>query len=250
MNLIEQAKIASLKPTWAPFRGWSLIFTPFAADADGNSLPAGLARIFDTAVQGEWLAKYLLCSLPADTYHVTVCDLINDSNVGVLPPDCAGTWLDALATPNLTPPEPLLRMIEDAGLNAVSLNDSSVELEFSRLFTAQGRMLGALLKPRKDTAAYRELIAARTALQNALFPLTGHAARPYSPHITLGYFANGQGGARAEHEIEPLQRRLETELSGATFRPTTVGLYSFCDMATYRLLPASPTPQRDDQPSA
>jgi hypothetical protein len=239
MNLIEQAKIASLKPTWASFRGWSLIFAPFAADSGENSLPAGLAKIFDPAVQAEWLAKYLLCSLPAETYHVTVCDLINDSNVGMLPPDDAEAWLDALATPNLTPPEPLLRMIEDSGLNAMSLNENSVELEFSRLFTAQGRMLGALLKPRNETAAYREMIAARTALQNALFPLTGQIARPYSPHITLGYFANRHGGEQAEHVIAPLQRRLEAELSEATFRPAAVGLYSFSDMATYRLLPAS-----------
>ncbi len=60
--------------------------------------------------------------------------------------------------------------------------------------------------------------------------------REWSPHVTLGYFANEQRGRLAEACVEDWTRRFRERLGGCRLTLLSVGLYGFSDMASCFML--------------
>jgi hypothetical protein len=228
---IAHPKIASLKPTWSPFSGWSLIFMPFGVTGDEDDLFARLRTAFGSPSQAQWSGTHHLCPLPAESYHVSYCDLINQGNMCPLVGEhaLAGGSFELTAEP----PRWLLRAIEDAGLNGIM--PDPVEFVFSHVSTSHGRMLGVMLEPIGNSLEI--LLPARARLQQLLHEVCGLPQNAYSPHLTLGYFPNQEIGRRADNEAVPaLQEKLKERLAGTVARFNAIGLYAFTDMISYKLL--------------
>lgn len=229
---IAHPKIASLKPTWAPFAGWSLIFMPFGETDAENDLFKRLRTTFDERSQERWRNNYALCPLPEDTYHVSYCDLINQGNQRLLTGEAAGGAGDTFAL-SAEPPPWLLQAIADAGLSTDAMR-SPVEFGFSQVATSHGRMLGVMLEPIGN--GLKVLLEARAKLQELLHKICGLPETAYAPHVTLGYFPNQEVGGHVDRDALPaFQDELRSALSGSVARFHAIGLYTFTDMISYKL---------------
>ncbi len=251
MIAITNEKIADLKPTWASFRGFTLLFDPPGqglsrsaglayVDGDVEADPAlvlyralrdGLARLEpDVLAQ-----RYLFCPLPSASYHVTVWDGVNDANLQQVRdehrvsghqflrdlPDslAAATWFSELS----------------AADHLLDL-DLPLHFRFERLAQWGHVSLVAQLAPRDDTSAdaLLRLNAARACLSDVFSRRFGVAPHPvYVPHVTLGYFANRDRAEQASPLVEGWNAVLREQTTGLHLEARRVGLYGFTDMATF-----------------
>jgi hypothetical protein len=234
--LITNPKLIGLEPRWAPFRGISLLFVNPASKAD-----AGLYRTLQEGLAGlehdELITKKLFRLLPVTTHHVTVWDGINDGNLPQVVPGYRPAWerfLDEI--PNPASPDDLLREVLESEL--LTRQDWGLRLRCEQIENWSNISLVARLGPADEISEtnLQQLIAARDALSDifeARFCVRPHPC--YTPHITLGYFANDERaqttGADVERwnieilkrmngQILPLQRILPSLFQDMT---------SFCD---------------------
>lgn len=88
--------------------------------------------------------------------------------------------------------------------------------------------VGALLNPGKD------LSSRRTELSEAARHVLGLSfSRGYSPHVSLGYFANREHGQVAEARIEHWTETFREELKDSIVTYSSLDVYGFTDMASF-----------------
>lgn len=249
MFSITNDKVAGFVPRWAGFRGFSLLFDPpgdgfaplgpclrLACDVAGDAalgfysaLCDGLARLDPDLLT----AAYLFCPLPTPSYHVTVWDGANDGNRTLVAPDrrpaleslLAGLP-DALALPHeMTAPalaSPLVRR-----------PDWDIEFRFSRL-AIRGALVARLAPTEASQGAYAEFVAERHRLNDSFDESFGIAAyEDYTPHVSLGYFANREGAQAARPCLPDWNALFEERMRGLTLTCRRASLYGFTDMATF-----------------
>lgn len=227
---IQHPKIASMDPSWAPFAGWSMIFSPIGGDGNTKLLLARIAKGFSESLRDIYAKNFSLCPLPPSTYHVTFCDLINQGNAMDVFPDVRADWQRGLEDAALRPPPHLWSILDRAGLASGSLQ-SKVGFEFESITTGNGKYLAVKLRPVRIND-FAKLINIRDQL-NALLPkrpVRGH----YTPHITLGYFADPQLGKLAVVEEPSINEIVESAFQRQTLHFSTIELYAFSDMVSYR----------------
>ncbi len=238
---ITNAKLASLAPTWRPYRGVSVLF-----DNPGTRLHPDVVRLEDIAVveperqrlyddlacavadgDEDWGDRHGLCPLPRHSYHVTVCDGPNQHS-GI---PSVSTLLDGLPA-SLERLTDELVVMTDARVLAVAA-DNAVRLAVSEI-VVQGHVLAARLvpvDPLSDIALDR-ITSARAELVDGLWTVFRLRTQQWHPHVSLGYFPNRHAAAAAGAALPAAYQDLPTVLdTSITFASAAV--YGFTDMASF-----------------
>jgi hypothetical protein len=251
MTRIAHRKIAGLEPVWAPFAGFSVLFDNPGAQAERSrpgtrlapriepfpeldfysGLAGGLRRMGGAGLTLE----YALWLLPPATYHVTAWDGVNPDNVEALSPGDrteVQRFLEALPASLAAPPK-ALDLVTRSTL--VSSGPAPIELGYDSLTLGEDSALVARLAPAASSQpAFARLLEARGALSEAAHEALGiDLARPYQPHVSLGYFAHEEGAAAARPRLAEWDRLLSETLSGRRIGFGPLGVYAFSDMATF-----------------
>ena len=194
-----------------------------------------LAGSLDSIGRDMLVDTYLFCPLPAHSYHVTVWDGLNDGNAGDVLEHYRPGVKDYLAglPRSLLADNAFTGLADDSPLGR---ENWTIRLKFDRLLKWGDRVLVARLAPadrdserelkiivdhRRDLSArFRERFKARTTVD-------------YSPHVSLGYFANTQYAGLATPQISRWDDVVRRKVDGLTIAFTGISLYGFTDMATF-----------------
>lgn len=243
---ITQPKISSLAPSWHRFRGATILFAslgfeapPSDMAASGGDEPAGslfaeLGAFVGALKDDPWRLSHGLCPLPVGSYHVTFADLVHDGNFCKLPAAMRACFGGDGIVAGAEYPEPLADAVRKSGLLSVPATtfrpDGLVVMNRSAL---------VLTLRARNRAAFAAALIARERLSVTLADAFGVTLQPFLPHVSLGYFANKQCAASAEHDVAEMGARLLPGLRnrGFTFAPPAP--YVFTDMATYRRIDCS-----------
>ena len=242
---LTNPRIASLTPTWASFRGFTLLF-----DNPGHGLGANAGdRVLTTDPETDFYkavrtalaeidserqaAEFGLCWLPADTYHVTAWDGINDANVADVTPqysDQANEFLTGLPH-SLREPAPFTLFAEE------HLCDwqRPLTFRFESLVNWRNHALGAQLCPVTEGRANFAAFEARRAMLNDGFhaEFGTKASSEYGPHSTLGYFANEDDAERSHAQLAAWQSVFVHRLHGHVLRLQQISLYGFTNLTHF-----------------
>lgn len=267
MITITNKKMRGFEPCWAPFKGFSLLFDNLgngfstinensklvklncSVDTDPNlKLYKVLASALDQIGRNTLTNTYLFGPLPSYSYHVTVWDGINDDNILSVPDTSDRTQIERFL--NTLPASFLqsnqsnnfLSQIRESGLVKTNWE---ICFEFDKLVKWGNSMLVACLKPADQTSTILEEIKKRREeLYNKFQGSSGiHITIPhweYSPHVSLGYFANQELAELATPHInlwdsvirKEIRRIADTE-GNPTIKFNRISLYGFTDMATF-----------------
>ncbi len=203
----------------------------------------------------ELFAAYRFFALPSQSYHLTVCDGLNQEN------------LDD-QTKHLVPTDQLLleeflyglpmTLCQSNPFTAVAMASPLIQsgwnitYEFDELTNWGGKVLVARLKPKKgdpqSQKQFRRIKKVRDELYNQFedkfYPgADKKSAKPnktdtkqqrsYNPHISLGYFGNIQRGDAAQKRIDRWTEIFKKHTKNRTITFNKIGLYGFTDMATF-----------------
>ena len=251
MITITQNKVAGFEPRWAPFAGFSVLF-----DNPGDSLAmdGGLSRVacapavggpldlyarigeaMDKLDRDLLIRTYLFCPLPPSSYHVTVWDGINVDNIGSVRPPVRSDWSEFLEglPSTLTAPPASMAVVTGSALKTWS---GSISFQFEKLVLWGNQVLVARLRPTEGTSEQSlvNLSSRRTELSEAAGHDLGCSfSRGYSPHVSLGYFANREHGQLAETRIEHWTERFRIGLRDSIITYSSLDVYGFTDMASF-----------------
>ncbi len=252
MTLITNEKVTSLKPVWAPFHGFSLLFDnpgkglkpmgglkKIACGVDsgqGLSLYKAFAESMDIIGPDKLMNTYLFCSLPNNSYHVTMWDGVNDGNSSII------------TTPHRVELERYLRDFPDAfsktgkvieTVNAspiVTKSDWNIRFRFEKLTIWSKKVLVACLSPVDEVSEniLNQMLIERKKLNDRIGGLLDMDMRiGFKPHVSLGYFANTDFASRCNENLEGMQKIFNQKTEKLSIVFNSVSLYGFTDMATF-----------------
>lgn len=250
MITISNQKVAGFEPRWADFRGYSLLF-----DNPGNSLTSSDALLnldneIDTdpelgfyralnnsiaAIGREMLMRcYLFCPLPPSSYHVTVWDGGNAANVA----DTALPYRPELEEQLRGLPSSLAQknsLTETVLSSALAGYEGEIVFRFDRLLKWGNGVLVAALAPSEETKAqFQHLIQLRERLSGEFTERYSlKSSLRYSPHVSLGYFANQESAQQATPCIEEWSAKVGEQVGNQCLRFGSISLYGFTDMAHF-----------------
>lgn len=251
MFSITNEKVAGFTPRWAQFRGFSILFdnpgdclTPsgsclyLACDVEADAALGFYKALRDSLAQLNpdlLTAAYLFCPLPPPSYHVTVWDGANDGNGSFVVSDrrpalerLLPALPDALALPQ--------EMTEPARASPlVRRHDWNIKFRFDRLVIWGGVVMVARLSPTEASQkAFAAFVEERRRLNESFRAVFGIGASPnYTPHVSLGYFANRAGAQLATPCLHDWNALFEERMQGSTLSFQGASLYGFTDMATF-----------------
>lgn len=251
MITITQNKVAGFEPRWAPFAGFSLLFDnpgdsltvdgdlakiTCASAAQGPlDLYSGLEKALEDLDRDLLIRTYLFCPLPPSSYHVTVWDGINVDNIWSVKPAVRSDWsvfLNGLA-PSLNGPPASMEVVTRSALGKWS---GSISFQFEKLTLWGNQVLVARLQPAEEASerSLKDLSARRKDLSEAAGRELGvNFSRSYSPHITLGYFANQEHAQIAHARMEHWTERFMAKLRESVITYASLDIYGFTDMASF-----------------
>ena len=252
MITITNLKVSGFAPQWAPFRGFSLLFDNPGEDKQQDGDLLNLRCSVDTNPQirlyqtfAESLGKigrdllmttYLFCSLPSYSYHVTVWDGVNDSNVSQINSEYRAElerFLNKLPN-SLSQPTVFSRLIDHSPL--VTSKTWGITFKFTQLALWGHQVLVALLASAdaESQRAFDRIVEERKILSNKVNELLGvHMSQEYSPHVSLGYFANKEHAELAINRVDTWTEMFQKDTCGLTITYNTIRLYGFSDMSTF-----------------
>lgn len=249
MIQITSTKIEGFAPLWKTMRGWSLLFDRPGADAASAQLVRyghnpdirffeRLSAAFDPQAQQAMLRDFLLCFLPSDSYHVTVLDGVNDDILPLIALEYRpvfSAYLEGMRR-SLALPEPFAYLIGRSDL--VQKKDWDIHFEFKELsLWAHSQALTVQLAPADAPSAVRlaSLTMARANLNTRLETIlqTQLVKKPFTPHITLGYFANLEGLQLAKTHLAEWSDRVKSAVAGETITFDKVSIHGFSNMASF-----------------
>ena len=241
MITITNPKIAGFQPIFSEFRGFSCLFEPLAGDENSASLYRLLHESLKKLGPVQMANTYLFCPLPFPSYHVTVWDGVNDSNVDAITTKHREYFRSYLKKVNtsleLEPP------FQEWIANSPLMKEKSweIRLKFRKLsLWMGGPVLVAQLDAadKKSEARLKMLEKERKALYECFeAELGSEMYRGYTPHISLGYFANEEGAHLAKEKLKDWNGTFAETLEGAIIKFDSISLYGFDDMANFFRLP-------------
>ena len=250
MFSITNEKVAGFTPRWAPFRGFSILFDPpgtglvrsgnrldLACDVESDPALGFYKRLRDALARLDpdlLTATYLFCPLPPPSYHVTVWAGGNDGNVTTV----LGEHRRKLETLLANLPESLGAGHE---LTAPALAspltqraDWDIEFRFDHL-AVRSALVARLAPTEASEDTYREFVEEERRRLNAAsreaFGISTYDN--YTPHVSLGYFANREGAQAAAPCLRDWNEAFREQMRGQTVTFRRAGLYGFTDMATF-----------------
>lgn len=254
MITITNQKIIDLAPNWAPFRGFTVLFNSPNSHIliDGklqqvyNNLSCqtnvpifyqGLHLAIDELDSYNLLKKYLFCSLPSYSYHVTACSGADEGNLHLIPHtyhDKLSTFLNELPTSLINSSGDIVELTRSSTL--FNKRDWNLKFEFDHLLKWNNHVLLACLSPTKECLQnYKSFLNARNELLEAFQSKLGipWPENYYIPHVTLGYFANEEFAQLSTSVIKEWEALIREKLIGAYLEFQSVDLYGFMDMVTF-----------------
>jgi hypothetical protein len=250
MKTITNPKLISLKPGWAAYRGFSLLFD----NPGGGCTPAGAGLLKLDCQPNESLALYKafgpflqeinlqqlqdefsFCPLPFYSYHVTVWDGLNEGNLPHLEDDAQESlraYLENMPALLFSPNQ----FTTAAHQSPLARQAWQIELVYTGLAKWSNQSLVALLGPkdRESQKVFVQISNYRRQLNAGYRETFGVKMRDgYHPHVTLGYFANQDMAARATPYIEMWETILRDTVAGLKISFSTISLYGFDDMVTF-----------------
>ena len=250
MRFIDNPKIAWVGPTeFRRFAGASLCFRNpgtaatqltsgyYRLDSHPGAInPAPLYMAIHNGLAKDigiiFALEHGLCPLRMETYHVTMCDLVNDANVGCLHEEFQSQWVrflqDIPGSLTAPLPKPLLPSDAEFGVPEIRFRFKALELWES------DRALVAVLAPVSGTEAAASTIEERRSTIDAAFVGCGKPLNaPWTPHITIGYFASISDLVFAKNYLPRWSADIALRTAQATVSFSRVCLYVFEDMQTY-----------------
>ena len=228
---ITNPKLIGLEPRWAPFRGVSLVFDSPDDDALLRALRAGVAALSRDSL----ITEHYLRPLPPASYHVTVWDGVNDGKLPEVVPEFRAEWERFLqAIPTESFPDHLFREVRNSEL--VACPDWDLRLRCARIENWSDVSLVAHLEPSDDASAerLRRIRIAREALTEAFGNKFGVRPHPdYTPHVTLGYFANAGLAASSAPAVARWNAALMRKTADLVLGLRRVHLSAFSDMTSF-----------------
>ena len=246
---VTNPKVAGLDPVWRPYAGVSLLFDnpgrlprarggvrPLTATRAGGA-PLLEALVGVSALLGADRLRdaYGVCPLPPPTYHVTICDGVNELQAPGVEPGVAravSTLLRGLPESIAQLPDSLTflgaaEVLDAARTNPVSFRAAEI--------VGWGSVLAVRLAPASsdDESALATIAEARDGLVAAIGAQLGIRVQAWRPHVSLAYFADRTGAAAAEAEIPEWNRMVLESVGDATVRFSSASLYGFTDMVTF-----------------
>lgn len=252
MITVANPKVAGFAPRWAAFRGFSILF-----DNPGNSLTRSGNRLDLTcdvdadselgfykalrdsldSLNVDLLTRtYLFCPLPPPSYHVTVWDGGNDGNVREVFNEQRHkleAFLSGLPDTLMRPNE-LTEMTAASPL--VTKRDWNIRFRFDQLVKWGNSVVVARLAPADSSSAqvFDELVSERAHLSARFRRAFGISPSDrYSPHVSLGYFANREAAQLATPCMDGWNRDFEARMQGTALLFRQASVYGFTDMATF-----------------
>lgn len=256
MFTITHNKIAGFEPRWAPFTGFSLLFdnpgpsTSTTGDHLKISCPSEpdgpldfyfrLEQAVDALDRDLLTRTYLFCPLPTSSYHVTAWDGINTDNVSHLHSNLRSDWrafLQGIPRSLGTPPESMAIITES---ELAGRSPGTISFRFQKLSLWGNQTLVARLSP-VDAASktnMKDLVTARTELCRAAKRKWGtHTPESYSPHVSLGYFANREHAQLASAHLSNWTERFRSKLEQPAISYDSLDVYAFTDMVSFFKIP-------------
>lgn len=252
MFIITKPKVAGFVPEWAEFKGFSILFDnpgdrllPLHENDSLKMLSNDVAseashfykRLNDTLAQFPEITRtYLLCPLPFHSYHVTLWDGVNDANVQEVSREHRLDAEDLLRDlPGSFSEESKFLNVEGEPLR-ISMEES-VQFEFDKLTKWGNSVLVARLKPSDADSerALHKIEQQRASLINRYKERFGleTCSLPYSPHVSLGYFANQELAELSTPMVEYWNEQFLANTGGHTIAFCSNSFYGFTDMATF-----------------
>lgn len=251
MITVTNPKVAGFTPVWAPFQGFSLLFdnpgdhlSVFHDQAELKMINCNTnhpALTFYKSLEDtlstfkQLFSTYLFCPLPSYSYHVTLWDGLNDGNKNTIEGSARYEVEQGLFS----------KIPSSYGINneLVKLNQSTfklnspIEFQFDRLSKFSNLGISAWLKPanEKSENTLQVLKEQRRRYLDLYYEYYGihTASLNYTPHVSLGYFANKELGELASPQMERWNEQFERNTKGKTIQFSSYSLYGFHDMATF-----------------
>ena len=256
MITISNNKVAGFNPRWAQFPGFSLLFdnpgqgfTLMAPDLlkldcpvaqssrdDGLVLYRSLTQALRQFNLDRLVNNYLFCPLPPYSYHVTVWDGLNTDNRGsVLSPHQEQITQFLENMPDSFSADALFSPIINES-ELVNGRDLTISYQFDHLYKWGNIGLVCALTPASDTD--RQTHEHITTLRHRLYEKFGTQFGgvnewPFTPHISLGYFANAELAEQTTPHVEDWHEIVQQKAAGQTITFNNISLYGFTDMATF-----------------
>jgi hypothetical protein len=252
MFFITNPKVAGFIPQWSPFRGFSILFDNPAdglLPLDENGYLKMLScdkatpelEFYKTLNQTlslfpEISSTYLFCPLPFHSYHVTLWDGINDANVQNVSREYRFDAEDLLQDLSNS----FLKISDFFGVNGQPLKiimEEPIEFQFDKLIKWGNSVLVARLKPSNANSEIRlqKIEKQRENLIKKYKERFGleTCGLSYSPHVSLGYFANKELAELSTPMIEYWNEQFLLDTRAHTITFYSNNLYGFNNMATF-----------------
>ena len=250
MITISNQKVAGFEPRWADFRGYSLLF-----DNPGQSLtPSGALLVLNCQVEIDpelgfykalnlaltnigremLIRSYLFCPLPPPSYHVTVWDGGNNAN-SASAASAHRSELEAQLR-GLPLSLPQKNTLTDVVLGSPLAGfQGDLIFRFDRLLKWGNSVLVARIIPTEECEdRYQQMVDLRAGLSSEFEKLSGIKASPrYSPHVSLGYFANQEAAQQATSCIDEWTAMVRQQIGNERLCFRSMSLYGFTDMAHF-----------------
>lgn len=261
MLTISEPKVAGFVPRWSPFPGFSLLFDapPSAYRLEGGleelhcdvsaDSPLAFYRHARRTLEGFGLAPllntYLFCALPPESYHVTAFDVANQADLT----RCKGESIESLRE-LLTAPIDADRfshpILAEASASVLSHRRWDLAFRFGKLMIG-GRVMAIQLAPfgPDDAKRLAEFVDARGELHRAYLHQFGIGAKlNFTPHVSLGYFANAEGAELARAQLPQWNEAMQTAIGDLPLPFETVSMHGFRSMAEFFRSPVGKTPDK------
>lgn len=238
-------------PVWRAYPGLSILYDdPGSAALSGvqplEALPRNrsgqerlydrLRRVVEDLASSAGQAEDALGLLPRHTYHVTLCDGVNEGTRRHVRAEAQGEvarTLDELPD-SLLWTNDVLRLLRDPELYW-SVWCHPVSFRVDRL-CLWGHALAASLEPadERSVAAKAAHEASRHELAARLHDRLGVPSQDWQPHVTLGYVANDAAAAHVrDHVLAGWQETVRERTAGLSVTFRAASLYGFTDMASF-----------------
>lgn len=250
MITITQDKILGFAPLWAPFNGFSLLFdnpdnglSPLQQNSECMKLESVSShpslKLYQAFVDARnridtrlLTNTYLFCPLPPSSFHVTVWDGLNVRHFPDGNPSGSETWEGFVKNlPNTFDKNSrFTEWTHESPL--VQRPDWNITFQFGSLYKWYSGM-GILLEPADQESAQilKEIEKLREALYENFPVKISHSE--YTPHVTLGYFANNESAQLATPLVSDWEKIFEETTRDLTITYRSMSLYGFTDMITF-----------------
>jgi len=252
MLTISAPKVAGFTPRWAPFPGFSLLFdslgTPYRREGVFETLVCDVARdpalgFYRRVYEGfarfnfdRLLNTYLFCSLPPASYHVTAFDVANQGDLTHCRADCLDSLKELLAQvpENGWSTDHLL--LGPACQSSLATQPWNLRLRYGKLdmFGRGGISLQLQGADEESVQTLDQVRKARAELSMSYQERFGVGAGVrFTPHLSVGYFANAEGAELASGHIVEWDARLREYVGDEVLTFETASLHAFTSMETF-----------------